>query len=568
MRTIGSMNKCACVAAKTQARRFRSSDEGSLTIFSLFLFLLILMIAGLAVDTMRYENQRVAIQNTLDSAIVAASSLSQDMDAEALVKQYVAKAGLDPNDVSVTMSEARPDGVTVTDRRVSATANINMNTMFMGMMGIDSLHGTAKGSAMEGVQMIEIALILDVSGSMGWNSKIDNLKVAAKEFVDTVLTNTDPSRVAISIIPYNQQVYMPAALSSHLNLADSTVAIASPRPYKGALTQYQTRNPAAPCVAFDTADFLTRQLTASTSAGSSASFAGNYGALASYSKYSQPSEAAFWCGNHYAKILPYQNNPTVLKAYIDTLFAQGYTAIDYGMKWGVALLDPSMQPVVEGMADSKAISNEMRGKPAQYGTAGALKFVVLMTDGENTEHSDLAPEFKAGPTRIWFSKSAGAKNEYNGYYVEMPANSASQRWYVPGNPNSNKDDAYVSATSLPTDAVQLDYHALYRRFGVQDVAEFFFKRSDSAAYDAHRAAIQDVGGYDEADTNLKAICDEAKKLNQITVFTVAFEAPSNGEEVLKDCATAPGYYFDVEGTQISDAFSSIAGQISLLRLTE
>ena len=52
------------------------------------------------------------------------------------------------------------------------------------------------------------------------------------------------------------------------------------------------------------------------------------------------------------------------------------------------------------------------------------------------------------------------------------------------------------------------------------------------------------------------------------IFTVAFEAPADGQAVLQDCAYAPGFYFDVDGIDIKGAFRAIAGQIALLKLTE
>ena len=57
------------------------------------MFVLTLMLAGLAVDLMRYEASRVALQNTLDRATLAAAALNQDLDPEAVVRDYVAKAG-------------------------------------------------------------------------------------------------------------------------------------------------------------------------------------------------------------------------------------------------------------------------------------------------------------------------------------------------------------------------------------------------------------------------------------------------------------------------------------------
>ena len=42
--------------------------------------------------------------------------------------------------------------------------------------------------------------MLDVLGSMD-GTKLTNLKVAAKQFVTTLLTNADPDTVAISVVP-------------------------------------------------------------------------------------------------------------------------------------------------------------------------------------------------------------------------------------------------------------------------------------------------------------------------------------------------------------------------------
>jgi len=220
------------------------------------------------------------------------------------------------------------------------------------------------------------------------------------------------------------------------------------------------------------------------------------------------------------------------------------------------------------MVDDGLAPTEAAGHPVAFGTPDVLKYVVLMTDGQNTDHFDLKDEYKSGPTRIWYSESQASGTEFEGYLVEMPDNSPAQRWYVPNSPYTSADDEYLHQNALPDDAVQWDFHDLYRRFRTNDVAEYFFKHSDSAAYDEYLDVVDDVGGYGAADTNLQSICNAATENDQIEVFAVAFEAPTNGEQELQECVSKPGNYFDVAGTQISAAFSSIAAQISTLRLTE
>ena len=551
------MRTC-CNKALLQALALKRDENGSLTIFSLFIFLLILLMAGMSVDLMRYELNRSALQNSMDSGVVAASSLNQGVDPVFLVKDYVAKAGFDPDRVTVTPTISQTGG-TVNSRSVSAYANFELDTYFMKMMGIKELPGHAASTALEGSQILEIVLVLDISGSMGWGTKMAELKVAAKEFVTTVLDNSDPERVTISIVPYNQQVYMDTGLMARLNLANSTETVLNPPAHVGAISSYQTMNSASRCARFQSADFDTRRLADAAEIDVSASFSDR-----NNNSYNPMGENAYWCGNDFPKVLLYQNNETILHDHIDSLPTQGMTAIDYGMNWAVGILDPSFEPVVADMIEDGDAPAEAQGHPVNYGTADVLKYIVLMTDGKNTLQQDLTPEMKSGPSRVWYSETLASGNEFGGYLFEMPENSAIQRWYIPGSPNTSDDDLYLPEVALPPDAQQWTTHQLFRRFSIKNVANYFYNQSEG---DFANEYVID-GGYSAADTNLKAICDKAKENSWIEVFTVAFEAPDEGQAVLEDCASGDGNYFDVDGTEISAAFSAIAVQISLLRLTE
>lgn len=561
------------VKVRSKAESLSRDESGSLTIFSLFLFVLILFIAGMAVDLMRYERERTGLQNAMDAGVIASSSLDQSVDAEALVKDYVAKAGYNPDLVTVTPTEVRPDGTTLTSRSVQADADFQMSTIFMNMMGIDDLAGNATGTALQGSEVLEIALVLDISGSMGNGDKLQNLKDAAKEFVTTILNNNDPSRVSISIVPYNQQVYMDAELRTRLALTDTVIDVQDPAAYGGAITTYTQFDLNSPCAAFGTEDFQSRRLAApGRTIDTSAQFVDDmyYWSLNgdTNQQFEDPFEFSYWCGNYPQPILLYQNNATTLHNFIDTFQANGATAIDIGMNWGVGILDPSFEDVVTDMVDDGVLGADMRGRPLEYGENGVRKYVVLMTDGKNTQHLDLAPEYKTGPSRIWHSAEQANGNAYNGYLVEMPGNPASERWYVPGSPFSTNDDYYLGENALPGDAKQWDFKKLYRKFRTNDVADYFFANSDSAAYDEFRDVVVDTGGFAAADTNLDLVCDAAKANNRMTIYTVAFEAPDEGQTVLSSCASGDGFYFPVTGEQLSQAFQSIAVQISLLRLTE
>ncbi|NNL35163.1 MAG: VWA domain-containing protein, partial [Silicimonas sp.] len=538
---------------------------GSLTIFSLFLFILLLMISGMAVDMVMHERQRVHMQNTLDSAILAAGSLDSGATTEAemtaMVNDYVAKAGIDPSRITVT-----PRITGSSSRTISATGRFEIDTIFMGLMGINEMHGGVGGAAEVGEEKVEIVLVLDVSGSMGRDGKIEALRPAAKDFVTEIISKLGADRVSFSVVPYNHQVHVDDDLRSRLDWDDTlrTVLPANVAPYPGAITTYAQFNPSSRCARFREADFRNVALTDTTRIEGSAMFSGlsgrNLTAYASYPVW------ADWCSDSYSRVVLYQNNETDLHNYIDTLQGEGWTSIDYGMNWGVGILGSAFTPIVQDMVDNNILHPDMAGHPMAFTEPDVKKIVVLMTDGINTDHLDLDDQFKSGPSRVWYSDTLANGSEYMGFLVEMPSNGTNQRWFVPGSPLSSSDDSYLAESALPSDAVQWDYHAVYDRFRPEDVGRYFFA-NDAPARAAHDRARIDVGSNGIADTRVRNICSEART-SGIDIYTIAFQAPTASETLLRDCAAKASHYFDVNGLDIANAFNAIAVDLTKLKLTQ
>lgn len=552
-------------SAKGLPARFARREDGSLTIFSLFLFILLLMMSGMAVDMVKHERERVSIQNTLDSAILAAGSLTtgatSEAEMEAIVKDYVAKAGIDPDRVTVT-----PKINGAKSRSVTASARFDSDTIFMGLMGIDNLPGTVAGGAKESEQKVEIVLVLDVSGSMGRNGKIQALRPAAKNFVTEILTRLGPQNVVFSVVPYNHQVHLDDEVRARINWDDQIRTVPGAQAsYPGSIVNYATHNPASRCARFRQADFGTTSLSASNTVEGSAMFSGlSGGNLTPYNAY--PNWAS-WCSSSYAPLYLYDNNETRLHNFIDTLQGSGWTSIDYGINWGVGILDSDFRPVVTDMVDNGVLTAAASGHPYAFNEPDIEKIIVLMTDGMNTDHLDLDDTFKSGPSRIWYSETLANGNAFDGYLVEMPGNATSQRWYVPGDPNTSGDDYYLTEASLPADAEQWDYHKVYNRFRPADVGDYFFA-TDATARAEHDAAVIDTGSYGTADARVRTICGEARSAG-VDIYTIAFQAPASSETLLRDCAgPTAGRYFDVDGLDIANAFNAIAVQLTKLRLTQ
>ena len=81
-----------------------------------------------------------------------------------VVADYFAKANVDATLENVTVSE------TLTSRTVTAEASTTTDPLFIHLFGINEMTSPANGTAQESVNRVEISLVLDISGSMGWDS--------------------------------------------------------------------------------------------------------------------------------------------------------------------------------------------------------------------------------------------------------------------------------------------------------------------------------------------------------------------------------------------------------------
>ncbi|MGB7260519.1 MAG: Tad domain-containing protein, partial [Albidovulum sp.] len=215
-KSINAAVSCRGTHRLTSAlRRFGRSEDGSLLIFGMFAFVIMLLLAGISLDVMRAEERRTLLNNTMDRASLAAADLQQTLDPKAVVKDYFAKAGLEPPlDADIIVTE----GTFGDSRKVQIKSTENVSTWFMNMVGVNELAAKAASTAEESVGQIEISLVLDVSGSMNSNSRLTNLKPAAKAFVDQIFDSAEADKVSISIVPYATQVSMRDDLAGYFDI--------------------------------------------------------------------------------------------------------------------------------------------------------------------------------------------------------------------------------------------------------------------------------------------------------------------------------------------------------------
>jgi Flp pilus assembly protein TadG len=527
--------------------KFLRREDGTVTVFAAIVFILMVGVGGIAVDIMRYETQRAQMQYTLDRAVLAAASLSQAREPEEVVNSYFETAGLGDYRLRVDVEEG------VNFRRVEAQAEMELQTLFMSIFGQRVLTSPAAGAAEERIRNVEVSMVLDISGSMGSSNRMTRLKPAAREFVSSVLEpNANPNNnqlVSISIVPYNGHVNVGTTVSSVFQLSDE--------------------HSYSRCSRFYWEDFTVSGLNPTVPIQRMAHFDRDS------NSWNDPVRRPRCPTDDYGAILPWSQNEGALHGLIDSFDPNGTTAIDAGMRWAVALLDPLARPALSGLVSDGTVHEDFDGRPAAYNDTESLKIVVLMTDGANTQQYDVTDQYRDGPSPFWRDPDDG---DFSVYYEEWGLywHEDHDRWR--DYPDGGGDD----------DAVQLDYADLWHHIPVREVEEDLFHRDaweehdnqDSWVNDWRRPTVQSMGNEydywdivdqyvwaDEGDRRLRQMCDVAHA-NNIVVFSISFEAPTRGREVMRYCASSDAHYYDVEGIDISNAFASIARTINQLRLVQ
>jgi Flp pilus assembly protein TadG len=529
-----------------RALKFVRDESGVMIAFSVFFFLIILILAGIGVDFMHFEMKRTRLQNTLDRAVLAAADLQQPLDASAVVQDYIDKAGLD---ATLTSAPQVNSGLNFKD--VYADAQLNVPTQFIHMLGINELTAPASAAAKEAIEGIEVVMVLDVSGSMGWDNKLVNLKPAAREFVDTVLGLAPTGKVTISIVPYNTQVNAGADLLSHYNVS--------------------TEQTYSNCVNFAASDYDSAALSTAQPLERTMHFD-----IWTDQERAFPPQATAASGGltypicpttDFSEIMVMSNNALQLHTKINAFQASGNTSIDIGMKWASTLLDPGTRPVITSMIGTGDVAAANAGRPVSYDEPDVLKVIVVMTDGQNTEQWKLRSDRRSGDSDVYYNAAADR------YSIRI--GSSPNEYYWVGD-NSWNDHAYGDGPAETGSAQRLTYPELFAFNTLQWNRDNNFLPAYQSLYGSAGTAMADAEWYDDIieyehrtqkDIRLQAICDQAKA-NEVMIYSIGFEALPNGETQMRNCASTPSHFFDVDGVEITSAFQAIAASIAQLRLTQ
>jgi hypothetical protein len=335
--------------------------------------------------------------------VLAAADLDQEQDPEAVVRSYLARAGLEDSLEGVEVTEG------LNFRNVAVRAQMAQDTILLGLLGQDSLPIATGSTAEEAVNDIEISLVLDVSNSMR-GTKLRNLKDAAGDFVETVFEDSEPGRTSISLVPYSTQVNAGAELLGAFNLSDA--------------------HDYSHCVDFDAASYGETSIDLSTPLQQAAHLDPGedperwrgrwYWRYSSGVVMSHKETRSVCPDDEDREILPLSGDPETLKRHIDAFSTHYLTSTEIGVKWGSALLDPSLRPVISELAREGAVDPDFATRPLDHNHENSLKVMVVMSDGANTSHDQLNPGLYSGASDFWIDpddRILSVGNYDDGFYV-------------------------------------------------------------------------------------------------------------------------------------------------------
>ena len=184
------------------AKNFKRNEVGNIALLFAVTVIPTIVAVGAAIDYSRASQVETAMQTALDSAALHLGSLPQNSSQSVL--EADAANFFDANyqgiqDINFDTIQVVRDGI-----KITLTAVATMDTTFMRIVSINTMDVGAVSQISAGGGTVEIALVLDNSGSMT-RTKMSALKTAARSLVDTLYDSLPPNStdLSFSLVPFS-----------------------------------------------------------------------------------------------------------------------------------------------------------------------------------------------------------------------------------------------------------------------------------------------------------------------------------------------------------------------------
>ncbi len=191
---------------------FSRDRRGSVTILFAFALVPLLIVGGAAIEYSRSTRLQADLQSAVDGAALTAGRNALDEGRRDPAK--LARDAFDAafrSDGGITLTRFL---VTQSSDRIAVEAAATLPTIFGGFLGKRAVDLGAKAEVPLGIMALEVALVLDNTGSMSRLGKMDALKEAAKNLLDTIQVAAGNVNASFALVPFNTQVNVGMANST------------------------------------------------------------------------------------------------------------------------------------------------------------------------------------------------------------------------------------------------------------------------------------------------------------------------------------------------------------------
>jgi Flp pilus assembly protein TadG len=493
--------------AEILARRFAGDRRGAVAVIFIVALVPLIAAGGAAIDISRAYLVQQRLGMAIDAAGLAiGSSTGTDSELQQKMTRFF-NANYPANEIGVPATPV----MAISGNRIQISATASVDATLMKIVGINTITVSANTEVIREISGLEVALVLDVTGSMNTNNRIGAMRDAATTLVNTLYDSSpNPASIRIALVPFVTTVNVGTAnmgwidttgaaqhngenfnprtshltLFNNMNRAWKGCVEARPAPYDTDDTPPDASIPNTLFVPYFWPDepntsgqgynnsYMNDGVTGSDATRQAS--IGKYGTQTpsiddTPSDTRGPNKS---CGN---ELLPLTNDRTLILNRIAALRAwnNGGTVGSEGLAWGWRALSPG-EPLTQG---------------APYGDQTVAKAVVFLTDGENQA----------------FGQDGNMnRSDYGGY-------------------------GYLARGRLGTTT-------------------------------SKTVARQNI------DAKVATLCQNIKNLG-ISLYTITFEVSGSAAPLMQACASSPSQYFDSPTTsELEGIFRTIANQLSNLRL--
>ncbi len=524
------------------ARRLRAfwrREDGAIAVQFAFLALPVAILAFGMVDVNRASVAKKDLQDALDAATLLAGRSSAVSNADVQSIGSAALAGQLSGNSDATLISST---FTVSGSNIASSARMKLTPIVANLWLNRDMEVNASSQIVRSVNKLEVALVLDNTGSMA-GTKLTNLKAAATDFIDQLSAaaarSTEVNPVKIGIVPFSNVVRL-TSTTSELNS------------YKSAAWMDAAGNSPASKQIFN-GDTVNR--------------------FNLFTTLNQP-----WAGCVESRIAPYDVQDTSASPSVPATLYTPYFYPDTADKSGTTydtnnyLTDTKVWDTVTTSQINTANTN-MGGLLTNSNLSTTDKQMIV-AQGTKTKYnkaiSVVGPNLNCSLqplsrlTTNWTSLKAKISAMTAVGETHIPLGMA-WGWNVlaPAGPFAD-GVAYNTPKTKKVVVLMTDGENTYTDNG----------KYNGSAYDGYGYIWQNrtgtVGSARTAaiDSRLTTICTNMKAAG-IVIYTVRVEVTTGSSSLLQNCATTPDKFYDVQSaSNLSAVFSAIAGSIENLRITQ